>query len=107
MRKLISGKDYNFHIVVDQRQFYIEAIHINSTRFSFINNLNPILSEIDIDINDARVSESQWDIPIRKSKAYFKQTVEFLSDKYFRNYIEKTLTDDRELSEWVNFKNKI
>lgn len=46
MRKIIKGHNYNFCITAEGEKFYIKASHIVSSRFSFINNLNAILSEL-------------------------------------------------------------
>jgi len=104
MKNVIKGQNYNFCIIADRTKFYIEAIHTTSLRFSFINNLNTILSEFNISVDDKKVSESQWLVSKRRNKLFFKKATEFLSDKMYRDYIEKKLEEDRECSEWENCK---
>jgi len=100
----ISGEKYNFGIVSENQEFYIEAEDKLTHRFSFINNLNPILSEFNIKINDRRVSESQWIVLKNQSRTFMNIAKEFLSDKYFRDYLEEKLDEDRICSEWENMK---
>ena len=104
MRTVIKGQNYNFHVVANRIRFYIKAIHLVSLRFSFINNLNAILSEFNISIDDKKVSESQWLISKKRGKLFFKKTMKFLSDKTYRGYLEKKLDDDRKYGEWENRK---
>ena len=105
MNLIIKGENYNFCVVTNRSEFYIKAIHSVSLRFSFINNLNAILSEFNIDIDNKKVSESQWLISERQSKSFFKKAINFLSDKVYRDYIERKLNEDRECGEWENRKN--
>jgi len=104
MKTIIKGQNYNFCVVADGLRFYIEAIHLFSSRFSFINNLNVVLSEFGVKIDDKRVSESQWATSKRKSSVFFKKATEFLLNDSSRNYIEKKLDEDRECDEWENRK---
>jgi hypothetical protein len=104
MKTVIKGQNYDFCIVADGTQFYIEAMHPVSFRFSFINNLNAILSAFDININDKKVSESQWLVSEEQCSFFFKKATEFLSSKYSRDCIEQKLNEDRQLGEWENLK---
>ncbi len=104
MKAIIKGQNYNFCVITGEREFYIEAIHLVSLRFSFINNLNVILSEFNLAIDDKKVSESQWFASEKQSELFSKKTIKFLSDKVYRDYIEKKLDEDRECSEWENSK---
>lgn len=103
MKTIIKGQNYNFFIVADGVRFYIKALHFASLRFSFINNLNTVLSEFDIGVDDKRVSESQWLTPKGQSILFFKKAERFLFNKNSRDYIEKKLDEDRECGEWENF----
>lgn len=104
MKTCIKGKNYNFFIVAKGDKFYIEAVHTALLCSSFINNLNPILSEFGIKLNDEKISESQWILPKRSVNLFFEKANKFLLDDNFRIYIEKVLDEDRLLSEWENFK---
>jgi len=50
-----------------------EVIHFASFRFSFVNNLNAILSEFNIYADDKKVSESQWITSKKESKFFSKK----------------------------------
>ena len=100
MRTVIKGKRYSFYVVANRMGFYIKAVHLASSRFSFINNLNAILSELDISMYDERVSESQWLMSKGKSSLFLKKAVGLLRDKDGREYIEEKLDEDRECGEW-------
>lgn len=102
MKTVIKGQNYNFCVVADGWRFYIKALHLASFRFSFINNLNSVLSEFNISADDKKVSESQWIISKRQSGVFFKRATRFLLSKSSRNYIEKKLDEDRECGEWEN-----
>jgi hypothetical protein len=104
METIIEGQNYNFYVAADGAEFYIEAIHLASLKFSFINNNNAVLSEFNINIDDKKNSESQWFITARQSKLFFKKAVNFLSDKIYRDYLERKLDEDREYGEWENRK---
>lgn len=102
MKTVIKGQNYNFCLVANGTRFYIEASHRISLRFSFINNLNAILSEFGRDIDDAKVSESQWIVSKKQGKLFFEKAMNFLSDKAYRGYLERKLDEDREYGEWEN-----
>ena len=104
MKTIIKGQNYNFCVVVDRVKFFIEAIHCASLRFSFINNLNAVLSEFNINIDDKKVSESQWLASEKQNRLFFKRAIKFLSDKVCQNYLERKLDEDRECGEWENRK---
>lgn len=104
MKIAIKGQGYNFCIVADEIQFYIKAMHPASSRFSFINNLNAILSVLNIDVDDRKVSESQWLVSKKQSRFFFERATDFLSNKDSRDFIEKRLDEDRQSGEWENFQ---
>jgi hypothetical protein len=104
MKTIIKGQNYNFCIVANRGQFYIEALHLASFRFSFINNLNAILSALNIGIDDKKVSESQWFISKKQSGLFFEKAKKFLLSENNRGYIERKLNEDREYGEWENFQ---
>lgn len=106
MIKIIKGQKYQFNIVHNRNQFYIEALHLKSRRYSSINNLNSILSALDIGYEDERIENSHWDTDADTPK-FFRETVDFLSDKEFRDYIEDKLDDDRQAGEWENRRAKL
>ncbi len=107
MKKYITGGKYDFIIKCGEIKcnycFYIEAKHRASFSHSYINNINCILSEFNIDVNDEKVAESQWALTKKEAGEYFIKANNFLNDTYFRKYIEQQLDLDRELGEWNGF----
>lgn len=63
MKTIIKERRCDFRVAAEGMKFYIEVyIEVSrrvSLRFSFINNLNAILSEFGIGVDDKIVSESQ------------------------------------------------
>lgn len=104
MKTIIKGQNYNFYVIAGGMKFYIKALHLASSRFSFINNLNTILSEFNIGIDDEKVSESQWIISRKQSGLFFRKAVKLLWNKNSRDYVEKKLDEDRKCGEWENFQ---
>jgi len=104
MKAIIKGRNYNFCVVAKRVQFYIEAIHLVSSKHSFINNLNTVLSEFNISMDDKKVSDSQWITSKRQGKLFFEKAIEFLLNKVHRDYVEKRLDEDRQYGEWENIK---
>ena len=104
MKKIIKGEMYNFVVNCFKCEndflFYIEAINLQEKTHSFINNLNNILSEFNINMNDKRISESQWILKRKEAKLFFSHAINFLLDIKFKNYIERRLNEDRSLGEW-------
>ncbi|PKP56311.1 MAG: hypothetical protein CVT88_01540 [Candidatus Altiarchaeales archaeon HGW-Altiarchaeales-1] len=101
----IQGEKYNFEIVAENECFYIKAKHKDTGRFSCINNLNIVLSELCGNmgnINDDKFQDSQWIVSKHEIKNFEKTAKELLSDKSFRDYLEEKLNEDRECGEWEN-----
>jgi len=104
MKKIIRGKKYNFYIVSEGNEFFIKAKCLLLKRYSFINNLNPILSEFGISGDDDKYYDSWWILSKNEVRKFEKIAKEILSDKLFRNYLEEKLDEDRECGEWENKK---
>ena len=104
MKKIINGSKYNFLVnsfkFSNNFFFDIEARHKNTNRHSLINNVNCILSGLEVDGYDKKFWESDWVITKRQSEKFFEIAADFLADKNFRPYIEKQLDLDRSLGEW-------
>ena len=104
MKKSINGRRYRFIVNCFNCSgdfcFYIEAQHKRSHRHSFINNVNCILSGLDVDANSKKFWESQWVVTKRQSEKFVKEAVNFLTEDDFREYVERYLDLDRELGEW-------
>lgn len=106
MRRFIHGDRYDFCVVANVREFYIQATDKVSLRYSSINNLNPILSELVHDqYNDEKFGDSRWYVS-EEGQDFAKTSVGFLSNEEFRRYIESKLDEDRTLGEWENIKRK-
>lgn len=108
MKTLIKGDKYNFLVKCYKSNnlfcFYIKATSTKGYKYSYINNLNGILSAFDIDIDDYKVAESQWVLNKKEANNFFKKAADFLADSSFVNYIEKQLDLDRELGQWNKIK---
>ncbi len=100
----IRGKKYNFNILAENNSFYIKAKHKYTKRTSCINNLNIILSELNVNINDNRFVNTFWFISKKEVKKYGKIAKEVLTNKPFRNYLEEKLDEDRKCGEWENIE---
>ncbi len=104
MKKTINGEKYNFVINLARYRnnfyFEIEAIDLKNNAHSFINNVNCILSELNIKDNDAKFEESQWEVEEKEGKQFFEKAINFTSSKKFKEYLEKQLDLDQELGEW-------
>jgi len=105
MRINIHGKKYNFEILAEDDCFYIKAKHKSTGRFSCVNNLNVILSELNVDMcHDNKYQDSWWILPKNEVRKFGKIAREVLLDKEFRSYLEEKLDEDRECGEWKNIK---
>jgi len=100
------GKKYNFEINSQPEgrdfSFFIKAKSKTSRRFSYINNLNAILSEFDIKEEDQRIEDSTWEVTKNESISLISTAIEFLSSDSFLDYLERQLDEDRLLGEWEN-----
>jgi hypothetical protein len=106
MRTYIHGRNYNFEIVLESGRkdscFYIRAICKYSKRTSCINNLNIILSELNVDIDAPKYQDSSWLVTKREAKNLAVEGKSLLFDSSFRDYIESRLDEDRAQGEWEN-----
>jgi hypothetical protein len=102
----ISGAKYRFEIVSEKNEqdfsFFIKAKSKSTGRFSCINNLNVVLSELNVDINDPKFSDSKWVVTKDESNYFETVAKRFLFDPSFFDYLERKLDEDRMLGEWEN-----
>lgn len=97
----IKGNKYRFEVCCRDYAFWIKAMHIRSSRYSFINNLNSILSLLDVSGKQNLVAESQWfTADPRFSRECFHHAADALADPGFQSYIEDILDEDRLCGEW-------
>lgn len=109
MKKVFKGNRYNFKIFnlpLGKRQsvFYIKAKHKETSRTSFITNVNIILSELNIPLNNLTFEESEWVLSKKRAKELTLAAERFLSDKEVLPYVEEYLDLDRDQSEWENYE---
>lgn len=104
MKKILKGKKYVFYIIAEGNGFFIVAQCLFSKRYSFINNLNPILSELGISSDNNKYYDSRWVLTKNEVEKLGRMAKNFLSNVHFRNYIEKKLDEDREYCEWENVR---
>lgn len=103
----IEGKKYIFNIGSDINGddtscFFIRAIHKSNRKSSCINNLNAILSLLDVNIDDPKYNDSMWEVNKKEAKKFYNTAVEAISDTHFAQHLEKKLDEDREAGEWEN-----
>jgi len=106
MISFIQGKSYDFEMVSQNECsnfcFFLRAICKSTKRTSCINNLNPILSEFNVDLDDPKYHDSSWVVTEKEAHRLKAKGKQFLSDSSFRDYIESRLDEDRALGEWEN-----
>ena len=110
MRIFFDGDRYNFEIIYkgfNKNKCYwtLKSICKQTNRYSGINNLNPILSELvtDEDIVCRRFEDSSlWKVSKREMKKFNKLTKSFLTNKNYLRYLENKLDEDRCQGEWKN-----
>lgn len=102
----IDGTKYSFEVVSEGEgrdfAFFIRAICKKTRRTSYINNLNTILSELNVDSEDDKFGDSMWEVTKKEAKRFFKISKESLSDFTYLNYLERQLDFDRIAGEWEN-----
>ena len=103
MRKTVYGNRYNFLVLANDCMFYIRALDKLSLRYSHINNLNSVLSELGVDAEKEKFGDSFWnDLSRKEVQKFWRISVDFLSDRKFRNYVEEKLDEDQLCGEWEN-----
>ncbi len=102
----IQGKKYNFELISHNEKndfcFFIRATSKSTNRFSCINNLNAILSLLEIDTNDPEFEDSMWVVTKNEAYKFVNIMQKSLSDSSFLDYLERKLDEDRESGEWEN-----
>jgi len=101
-----QGKKYGFEIVTQHEPpeftFFIKARCKATGRFSYINNLNTILSEFHIEVDDPKVAESIWVVSKCEIGDFINIAKQSFSDSFFLDYLERRLDEDRTEGEWEN-----
>lgn len=102
----IQGGKYFFNIVSQSNRqlvsFYIRATCKLTKRTSCINNLNPLLSEFNIDSANRRFADSTWEVSKKEAGHFINTAKEIFSSKSFLNFLEDRLDEDRIVGEWEN-----
>ena len=103
----IQGEKYLFDIVSFFRKgqlfsFYIRATCKLTKRSSCINNLNPILSELNIDSTNRKFADSMWEGSKKEAEHFMDTTKNIFSSASFLNFLESKLDEDRTIGEWEN-----
>lgn len=101
-----EGNDYDFRLEITntgiESGFSILAIDKKTKQCSSINNLNLILSELDINDRDCRFADSSWVLPHKLGNHLFCRAKKLLSDTELLKFLEDYLDLDREEGEWEN-----
>lgn len=107
MEKLkFRGRGYSMFIIFDRISgiFSIKALHNKTKRYSSINNLNCILSHLNINADNPKFFDSSWELSKNEVNSLVKKTIGLLRDKGFLEYLENQLNLDRSLGEWENLE---
>jgi len=100
------GKRYNFEIRVEKDQrtsaFSIRAISKDTGRYSSINNLNTILSELGVDNDNPKYNDSTWVLGVKEAERFSDVIKKYLASPRFVHYLERKLDEDRACGEWEN-----
>jgi len=100
------GSRYDFEIRADKygrhSTFSIRAISRDTHRYSSINNLNTILSELDVDIDNPKYDDSLWELTAKEADRLIDIMAVRLSSPRFIRYLECKLDEDRRCGEWAN-----
>ncbi len=99
-------KEYRIFVVFDKVKhiFFVKALHNKTKRYSFITNLNCILPQFNVDIDNPIFWDSSWELSKKNIDSFIKESINFLNDKNFLNFLEKQLNEDRNCGEWENIK---
>ena len=102
----VDGKKYNFLLekADGEIESYLSILAIDKkTRIcSSINNLNFVLSSLNISYQDYQFADSSWILPNDLADALFYKARNLLSDKGSLILLETQLDLDREEGEWEN-----
>jgi hypothetical protein len=101
-----EGEKYNFALEKTdgelESDLSILAIDKKTKLCSSINNLNFVLSNLNISYQDYRFVDSSWILPNELADALFYKARNLLSDKGSLLLLETQLDLDREEGEWEN-----
>ncbi len=110
MKMFFRGNKYNFEIVCEKFNknncsWTLKAISKETNRYSAINNLNPILSELSVGEFTicGRFEDSfGWEVSKQEMKEFNEIAKSFLTSKKYLEYLESRLDEDRSEGEWEN-----
>ena len=101
-----EGKEYKFALQKTDGEIEgclsILAIEKKTKLCSSINNLNFVLSSLDISYQDYQFADSSWILPNELADDLFYKARNLLSDKKSLMLLETYLDLDREEGEWEN-----
>ena len=103
-----TGIRYNYKIFIKsygkEYNFAVKAIDKKTHRASWINTLNQLLSELDVNYEEERFAESDWMVTKKELKKLVRTTIELFTDKKYLPYFEGRLDEDRYEGEWENIE---
>ena len=97
-----EGQKYNFIAEAVDGGFSIKATDKLIQKCSFINNLNYILSYLEVDIDNPDFYDSTWVLNDTLAKDFFSRMKRLFSDNRSLDNLENYLDLDREEGEWEN-----
>lgn len=100
------GSRYDFEIRTDSYRrcstFSVRAISKDNRRYSSINNLNAVLSELGVNADNPKYEDSLWELGTKEADRLIDVMAVRLSSPRFVRYLECRLDDDRRCGEWAN-----
>lgn len=97
-----EGQKYNFMIEACNGYFSVKAVDKLTQNCSFINNLNYILSYLEINVDNSDFYDSTWILSDVLAKDCFNKVGRLFSDNEALADLENYLDLDREEGEWEN-----
>lgn len=98
------GCYYHFQTNIDLEHltFEICSKHIYSETYSFITNLNFLISQYEENLSDNdSIDDSTWIInSVVRLKFINRQAKALFTNKIFIKHLEKALDEDREIGDW-------
>jgi hypothetical protein len=97
-----GGQKYNFIAEALNGCFSVKAIDKLARKCSFINNLNYILSYLEVDIDNPDFCDSTWILNDALAKDCFNKMKRLFRDNEALTDLQNYLDLDREEGEWEN-----
>lgn len=103
-----NGTRYDFRLEFDDIEgevaFGLRAICRESQRTSCINNLNAILSLLQVNPEEPKYADTEWVVGRSRAARFRRIVTRALSGNDYIQYLETQLDEDRSYGEWANVR---